>query len=77
MYVGVLLHVALLVESLAAVAAGIRPRVAVYEQMRGEGAGALEALAALFALKDLLHVVHGPVWTEKKEEEATLNKTVE
>lgn len=60
-YVGVLLHVALLVESLAAVAAGIRPRVAVYEQMRGEGAGALEALAALFALKDLLHVMHGPV----------------
>lgn len=68
MYVGVLLHVALLVEPLAAVAAGIRPRVAVYEQMRGKGAGALEAFAALFALEDLFHVVHSPVW-EKEEQE--------
>lgn len=58
--VGVLLHITLLMESLAAVAAGIRPRVAVDEQMGGEGAGALEAFAALFALEDLFHIVHRP-----------------
>lgn len=65
MDVGVLLHITLLMESLAAVAAGIRPRVAVDEQMGGEGAGALEAFAALFALEDLFHVVHRPVWKKR------------
>lgn len=50
MNVGVLLHVGLLMESLAAILAGIRSRVAVDEQMRGEGRGALERFAALFAL---------------------------
>lgn len=69
MYVGVLLHVALLMEPLAAVGAGIRPRVAVYEQMRGEGAGSFEAFAALLALEDLLHIVHSPVWERKRERE--------
>jgi len=58
--VGVLLHVALLVEPLAAVVAGIRPRVAVDEQVGGQCAGALEALSALLALEHLLHVVHRP-----------------
>lgn len=58
--VGVLLHVALLVEPLAAVVAGIRPRVAVDEQVGGQGAGALKALAALLALEHFLHVVHRP-----------------
>jgi len=58
--VGVLLHVALLVEPLAAVVAGVRPRVAVDEQVGGQGAGALEALSALLALEHLLHVVHRP-----------------
>lgn len=52
MYVGVLLHVGLLMESLAAILAGIRPGIAVDEQMRGEGRGALERLAALFALQE-------------------------
>lgn len=65
MDVGVLLHITLLMESLAAVAAGIRPRVAVDEQMGGEGAGALEAFAALFAFEDLFHVVHRPVWKKR------------
>lgn len=46
-----LLHVGLLVEALAAVGARVRARVAVDEQMRGQGAGALEGLAALLALK--------------------------
>jgi len=36
-YVGVLLHVRLLVEPLAAILAGIWPGIAVDEQMRGQG----------------------------------------
>lgn len=52
MYVGVLLHVGLLMESLAAILAGIRSGIAVDEQMRGECRGALERLAALFALQE-------------------------
>lgn len=51
MNVRVLLHVGLLMESLAAILAGIRSRIAVDEQMRGEGRGALERFAALFALQ--------------------------
>lgn len=39
-------------ESLAAILAGIRSGIAVDEQMRGEGRGALERLAALFALQE-------------------------
>lgn len=64
MYVGVLLHVALLVEALATIVAWIRPRVAVDEQVGGQSAGALESLAALLALEHLLHVVHRPgiIW---------------
>lgn len=40
--VSVFLHIRLLVESLAAVLAGVRPRVRVDEQVRGESGGALE-----------------------------------
>lgn len=36
-YVGVLLHVGLLVETLATILAGIWPGIAVDEQMRGQG----------------------------------------
>lgn len=61
MYVGVLLHVALLMESLAAELAWIRPRVRVYEQVRAKGARSLEGLAALLALEHLLRRVHGTV----------------
>jgi hypothetical protein len=58
--VGVLLHVRLLVESLAAVLTGVGPGVRVDQQVRREGGGAFERFAALLALKDLLHAVHGP-----------------
>lgn len=50
MYVGVFLHVRLLMESLAAVLAGVRPRVRVDQQVRRERAGPLKALATLLAL---------------------------
>ena len=49
--VRVFLHVRLLVESFAAVLAGVGSRVAVDEQVRGEGARALKTFAALFTLK--------------------------
>lgn len=49
MNVRVLLHIAFLMKSLAAVLARIWSRVAVYEEMRGEGRRALERLAALIA----------------------------
>lgn len=56
---GVLLHVRLLVEPLAAVLARIRPRVGVDEQVSGERGGALEALAADLATEaPLLRSVH-------------------
>ena len=64
--VGVLLHVALLVEPLPAVGAGIGSRVTVYEEVRGQGAGSLKGLSALLALKHLFHVVDGPVRERKK-----------
>lgn len=58
--VGVFLHVRLLVESFAAVLTGVRPGVRVDQQVRRQGGGAFERFAALLALKDLLHAVHGP-----------------
>ena len=48
MDVGVLFHVRLLVEALAAELAGVGPRVRVDEQVRGQRGGALEAFAADF-----------------------------
>lgn len=45
-----LLHVGLLVESLAAVAAGIRPRITVNQQMSRQCAAPLECFATLLAL---------------------------
>ena len=55
--VGVFLHVTLLVEPLAAVLAGIRPRVRMNEQMSGQGRRSLEGLPALLALKLLIDAV--------------------
>lgn len=49
--VRVFLHVWLLMEPLAAVLAGVRPRVRVDEQVCGESGGALECFAAHLALK--------------------------
>lgn len=54
MNVRVLLHVRLLVEPLAAVLAGVGPRVRVDEQVRGESGGALEGLATHLALEAFL-----------------------
>lgn len=51
MNVRVFLHVRLLVEPLAAVLAGVRPRVRVDEQVRGQSGGALEGFPAHLALK--------------------------
>ena len=61
MNVRVLLHVGLLVEPLAAVLARIGPRVRMNEQVRGERARPLEALAALAALEAALVLVRRPV----------------
>lgn len=49
--VGVFLHVRFLVEPLAAVLAGVRPRVGVDEQVCGESGGAFEGFATHFTLK--------------------------
>ena len=49
-YVGVFLHIRLLVEALAAVWAGIRPGVTVDQKVGGQGRRPLEALATLLAL---------------------------
>ena len=54
MDVGVLFHVRLLVEALAAELAGVGPRVRVDEQVRGQGGRALEGLAAHPALEAAL-----------------------
>lgn len=51
MNVRVFLHIRLLVEPLAAVLAGVRPRVRVDEEVRGQSGGALERFAAHLALK--------------------------
>ena len=51
MDVRVLLHVRLLVKPLAAVLAGVGPRVAVDEEVCRQCAAALEGLAALVALQ--------------------------
>lgn len=61
MNVGVLLHVRLLVEALAAVWTGVRSGVGVDQQVGGERGGALEALSALWAAEGLLLRVHGAV----------------
>jgi len=63
-YVGVLLHVAFLMEPLAAELARIRPRVRVDQKVSAERAGPLEGFAALLALEHLLRRVHGPVLRE-------------
>lgn len=74
MYVGVLLHIALLVKTFAAITAWIRPRIAVYQQMCRQRAGAFETLAALFALENLLHIVYSSISErESKREEISEN----
>lgn len=60
-YVGVFLHVGLLVEPLAAVGAGVWAGVTVDQEVRREGGGALEALPTLLALKAPLLGVDHPV----------------
>ncbi len=60
MYVGVLLHVRLLVEPLPAVLARVGPRVRVDQQVGGQGGAPLEGLAALLARERLLGAVDGP-----------------
>lgn len=57
MYVGMLLHVGLLVEPLAAVLAGVGPRVRVDQEVSGQRARPLEALPALLALRTTHHRV--------------------
>lgn len=54
MDVGVFLHVRLLMEPFTAVLAGIRPGVAVDQQVRWQRAGPLERFPALFALNKVL-----------------------
>lgn len=58
-YVGVLLHVALLMKPLAAIRTRIWPGVAVDQQMRGQRTGPFERLPTLFAFEHLFHVVNG------------------
>lgn len=59
-YVRVLLHVGLLVKPFPAELTRVRPRVRVYQQMRGQRGRPLERLAALFALEQLFHAVRRP-----------------
>ena len=61
MDVGVLLHVGLLVEPLAAELARVGAGVGVDQQVRGERRRALETLAALAALEAALGRVDGAV----------------
>lgn len=56
-----LLHIGLLMESLAAEPAWIRSCVTVYEEMRRQRARPLESLAALFALEHFLNIVYSSV----------------
>ncbi len=57
-YEGVFLHVGLLVEPLAAVLAGVRPRVRVDEQVCGQSGRALEHLSTHLAAKATLLDTH-------------------
>lgn len=67
MYVGVFLHVGLLMEPLAAVGAWIGSGVTVDEEVGGQCGGSLEALAALLALKRAFFVrLSAPVGTGRK-----------
>ena len=47
-------------EPFAAILAGVGPGVAVYQQVGGESAAALETLPALLALEQFLRAVHRP-----------------
>ena len=47
-------------EPLPAILAGVGPGVAVYQQVGGESAAALETFPALLALEQFLRAVHRP-----------------
>lgn len=61
MYVGVLFHVALLMEPLAAKLARVRPRVGMYKQVGTKCARPFECFTALLALEHLLRRMHRSV----------------
>jgi len=63
-YVGVFLHVGLLVKSFATEGARVGAGIAVYEHVGGQGGRPLEALATLLALKAPVLTVHCPVLAE-------------
>ena len=67
-YVGVFLHVGLLVEPLSAVLARVRPRVRVDEEVRGERGAPLERLAALLARERPLVRVHRPARKRRSDD---------
>ena len=56
-----LLHVGLLVKSLAAILARVRSRIGVDEQMRRQSGRALESFPALTTLEHFLRVVQRSV----------------
>ena len=58
--VGVLLHVRLLVESLATVLARVGTRIRMYQKVSGQRRTALESFATLFTIKGFLAIVHRP-----------------
>ena len=60
MYVSMLLHIRLLVESFPAVLARIGPGVGMDQKMGGQSAGSLEGLSTLLAFEDFLHTVDSP-----------------
>ena len=66
MDVRVLLHVGLLMETLAAVHAGVRSRIGMDEQVRGQCRRALEAFAARFTLEAALLRVRRSMLRERE-----------
>jgi len=63
-YISVLLHIALLVESLAAELARVRSRVRMDQKVSAERARSFEGFTALLAFEHFLCGVHSPVLSE-------------
>jgi len=63
-YISVLLHIALLVESLAAELARVRSRVRMDQKVSAERARSFEGFTALLAFEHFLCGVHSPVLCE-------------
>lgn len=63
-YVCVLLHITLLVESLSTILARVGSGIAVNKQVCRKSAAALEALSTLFALEHLFRAVDRPVLSQ-------------